>query len=70
MNKCLLLLLFPDGSDSNESACNAGDPGLERRPGEADGYPLEYSCLENPMDKGAWWGTVHGAVESQIRLSD
>ena len=47
-----------------ESACNAGDPGLipglGRSPGEVNGYPLQYSCLENSMDRGAWWATVHG----------
>ena len=53
------------GSDGKESACNAGDlgliPGLGRCPGEGNGYPLQYSCLENPMDRGAWWATVDGA---------
>ena len=57
-----------------ESACNAGDPGstpgLGRSPGEGNGNPLQYSCLENPMDKGAWWATVHGVTKSQTRLSD
>ena len=50
---------FPGGSDSKDSACNAGDlgsiPGLGRSPGQGNGYPLQYSCLENPMDRGAWW---------------
>ena len=54
--------VFPGGSDSKEFACNAGDlgpiPGLGRSPGEGNGYPLQYSCLENPMDRGAWWATV------------
>ena len=54
---------FPSGSDGKESACNAGDlgsiPGLERSPGEGNGYPLQYSCLENPMERGAWQATVH-----------
>ena len=49
---------FPDGLDSKESACNAGDPGfisgLEGSPEEGDGYPLQYSYLENSMDRGAW----------------
>ena len=50
---------FPGGSDSKESACNARDlglifPGLGRSPGEGNGYPLQYSCLEHPMDRGAW----------------
>ena len=56
------------------SACNAGDlgsiPGLGRSPGEGNGNPLQYSCLENPMDGGAWWATVHGVAKSQTRLSD
>ena len=46
----------------------AGDPG--RSPGEGNGYPLQYSCLENPMDRGAWWATVHGVAKSQTQLSD
>ena len=49
---------FPGGSDIKEYACNAGDlgsiPGLERSPGEGNGYPLQYSCLENSMDRGGW----------------
>ena len=49
---------FPQGSDDNESACNAGDlgsiSGSGRSPGERNGYPLQYSCLENSMDRGAW----------------
>ena len=52
---------FPGGSDGKESPCNAGDPGsipeLERCPGEGNGYWLQDSCLENPMDRGAWWAT-------------
>ena len=50
---------FPRGSDGKESASNAGDPGLGRSPGEGNGNPLYYSCLENSMDRGAWQGTVH-----------
>ena len=50
--------VFPGGSDSKESTCNVGDlgsiPGLERSPGEGNGYPLQYPSLENPMDRGAW----------------
>ena len=56
------------------SACNAGDPGsipeLGRSPGEGNGNPLQYSCLENPMDGGAWEAKVHGVAKSQTRLSD
>ena len=58
---------FPGGSDGKESACNAGDPGsipeLERFSGEGNGYPLQYSCLENPMNRVAWWATIHGIAE-------
>ena len=65
---------FPGALDSKESACNTGDPGLMpgsgRSPGEGNGYPLQYSCLENPMDRGAWWATVHGVAKSQTRLRD
>ena len=60
---------FPGGSDSKVSACNEGDlgliPGLGRSPGEGKGYPLQYSCLENSMDKGAWKAIVHGIAKSQ-----
>ena len=65
---------FPGGSDGKESACNAGDPGsvpgLARSSGEVNGNPLQYSCLENPMDRGAWWATIHGVTKNQIQLSD
>ena len=57
----------PYDSDNKESACNVGDPGsipgLGRSPGEGNGNLLQYSRLENPMDKGAWWATVHGITE-------
>ena len=57
---------FPCGSAGKESACNAGDrgsiPGLGRSRGEGNGNPLQYSCLENPMDRGAWRATVHGVA--------
>ena len=59
---------FPGGSEVKASACNAGDPGLT--PGEGNGNPLQYSCLENPMEGGAWWATVHGVAKSQTQLSD
>ena len=59
---------FPDGSEVKVSACNAGDlgsiPGSRRSPGEGNGNPLQCSCLENPMDGGAWWATVHGVTKS------
>ena len=62
------------GSEDKASACNAGDPGsipgLGRSPGEGNGNPLQYSCLENPTDRGAWWATVHGFAKSRTRLSD
>ena len=64
---------FPGGSEVKTSACNAGDlgsiPGLGRSPGEGNGSSLQYSCLENPMDGGAWWATVHGVAKSQTQLS-
>ena len=59
---------FPDGSDGKASVHNAGDPGSiprsGRSSGEGNGNPLQYSCLENPMDGGAWWATVHGVAKS------
>ena len=65
---------FPAGSDSKESACNAGDlgsnHGLGRFPGEGNGKPLQYSCLENSTDRGVWWATVHGVTKSWTRLRD
>ena len=64
---------FPSGSDSKESACRAGDvnliPELGRFPGEGIGYPLQYSCLGNPVDRRAWWAMVHGVVKNQTQLS-
>ena len=58
----------PGGSDGKESAGNAEDPdsipGLGRSPAEGNGYPLQYSYLENPMDRGAWQATVHGIAKS------
>ena len=56
---------FPGGSDGKESVCNAGDPGSGRSPGEENGNPLQYSCLENSMDREAWWATVHGVPKSR-----
>ena len=57
---------FPCSSVGKESACNIGDlgliPGLGRSPGGGHGNPLKYSCLENPMDRGTWWATVHGVA--------
>ena len=65
---------FPGGSYSKASACNAGDPGSipgsGRSPGEGNGNPLQHSCLENPMDGGAWSATVHGVAKSRTRLSN
>ena len=63
---------FLDGSSGKEPTCNAVDPrdagsipGWGRSPGGGNGNPLQYSCLENPTDRGAWWATVHGAAKSQ-----
>ena len=62
------------GSEVKASAWNVGNlgsiPGSGRSPGEGNGNPLQYSCLEDPMDGGAWWATVHGVAKSQTRLSD
>ena len=80
---CLVFLVLPHGmgfpgvSDGKESACNAGDrgdagliPRSGRYPGEGTGYPLQYSCLENSLDRGAWWATVHGVAKIQTQLRD
>ena len=71
---------FPGGSDGKESACSAGDPSSipESEKGRATHssilffffFPLQYSCLENPMDRGTWQATVQGVTKSQTRLSD
>ena len=65
---------FPSSSVGKESACNAGDvaliTGLGRSPGEGNVIPLQYFCLENSMDRGAWWATVHGIAKCQTRISD
>ena len=61
--------IFPGGSDGKESACNAGDPGsipgLGRSPREGNGDPLQYSCLENSMDRATWQATVHAVTKNQ-----
>ena len=65
---------FFGGSDDKESACNAGGMGsvpvLGGCPGEGNDYPLQYSCLEKSMDRGAWWAIVHIVTKSQTRLRD
>ena len=65
---------FPGGSEVKASACNAGDlgsmTGLGRSPGEGNGTPLQYSCLENPTGGGAWWATIHGVAKSRTQLSN
>ena len=65
---------FPGGLGGQESACNTGDwgsiPGLQRSSGEWNGYPLQYSSLENFMDRGAWWAPVHGVTKSRTQLND
>ena len=64
--------IFLNGSDGKESACSAGDlgsiSGLERSPGEKNSNQIQYSCLENPMDRGVWWATVHRVPKSQTQL--
>ena len=68
------ILGFPGGSEGKASACDVEDPvsiaGSVRSPGEGNGNPLQYTCLENPMDRGAWWATVHGVAKSRTRLSN
>ena len=68
---------LPGGTVVNNLPANAGDtgdtvliPGSGRSPGIGNGTPLQYSCLKNPMDRGAWWATVHGVAKSWTRLSD
>ena len=65
---------LPGSSDGKESACNTGDlgsiPGLGGSPGGGHGNPLQYSCLESPMDRRAWWATVFRVAKSQTRLND
>ena len=72
-----MYIASPGGLDGKESACNTGDirdlgfiPGLQRFPGEGHDNPLQNYCLENSMDRGAWWATVHGVAKSQIQLSN
>ena len=68
-HRCIHMYEAPGGSDGKESACNAGEPGsipgLGRSPGEANGYPLQCSCLENPMDRGIWRATINRVTKSQ-----
>ena len=65
--------IFPCSSVSKEFACNVEDPGSipgsGRSPGEGNGNPLQYSCLENPMDRGAWQATVHGVIRVRHNLA-
>ena len=68
------IIIIPAGLDGKESACNTGDPclipGSGRSSGEGNGNPLQYSCLENFMDRGAWQATVHGVTKSWTQMSD
>ena len=77
LSNCIQLKLktgFPGSLDNKESACSAGDlgwiPGSGKLPREGKGYPLQYFCLENYMERGAWWTTVHGVAKSRTGLSD
>ena len=74
INLCSKQEDFLGGSDGKEFACNAGDPGsipgLGRSPGDGNGNPLQYSFLENSMNRGDWWATVHGVAKSWTHLSD
>ena len=73
MGASLVILVFPGGSEGKACACNSGDqgsiPGSGRFP-QGNGTPLQYSCLENPMDEGAWWAAVHGVAKSRTQLSN
>ena len=72
MERKAINILFTIDSDGKVSACNVGDPGLipglGRSPGEGNGHLLQYSCLENSTDRGAWWAAVYGAAKSWTRL--
>ena len=74
MKELVIVWVLPGSSDSKESACSMGDPDSipvsGRCPGGGNGNPLQYSCLENPMDRGTWWIILHGVVKSWTRLSD
>ena len=65
---------FPGGSDSKKYVCSTGNPGLitgsGRSLGEENGNPLQYPCLGNPVDRGAWWAVVHGVAKSHTQLND
>ena len=76
LKECLVSMGFPAGLDSKESDCTAGDtgnpgpiPGSRKSLEEGNGYPFQYSCLRNSMDRGAWRATVHGTAKSQTGLS-
>ena len=73
LHSSMCCLGFFSGSDGKEFTCNVGDrrsiPGLGRFPGGGNGNPLQYSCLENPLDRGPWWATVHGGAKSQTQLN-
>ena len=74
MNTNFILLGLPWWLSGKEPATNAGNagliPGTERASGKEKGNPLQYSCLENPMDRGAWWAIVHRVTKSQMRFGD
>ena len=72
--RLVTFFVFSGGSEDKASACHVGDsgstPGLRRSPGEGNGNPFQYSCQENPVDRGAWRATVHGVAKSRARLSE
>ena len=74
MSVLKVMMGFPGGSDGRGSACNAGDsgliPGLRRYPGEGHGYPLQYSCLEESLERSARRDTVHEVSQNRTKLSD
>jgi len=76
ITQILPYICFSDGSTGKESACHARDiadvsliSGSGKFPGEGNANPFQYSCLKNPMDRGTWWGAVHGVSKSQAQLS-
>ena len=71
---CIIKYILSHSSDGKESACKVGDqgsiPGSGRSLGDRNGYPLQHSCLEHPMDRGAWQTPIHGITKSWTRLSN
>ena len=69
INSQVVLVIKNTPANTGDTGDPGSIPGLGRSPGEGNGNPLQYSCLENPMDRRAWWATVHGVAQNQTRLS-